>query len=691
VIALAGPEKIAPRHRERGAVVYVRQSTPRQLHHNQESQRNQYALVQRALDLGWVPERVRVIDTDLGHSGQDGQRVGFRELVAAVSLGQVGLILAYEASRLARSNADWYALLDLAALAGALIADADGVYDPRAYNDRLLLGLRGMLSEAELHLLRLRLEAGRRRQIERGALRHPLPTGLVWLPDGRAVKDPDQAVQHALELVFERFARLGSCAKVLRSLQRDQALLPRHHTHGEAAGQVVWRKPTDGMVYAILCNPAYAGAFVHGRRPRPPAVADGAPLPLPTVGRWDARAVIHRGTYPAYLSWEQFVANQKRMADNASRFAARTRGAVRDGAALLAGLVVCGRCGRQMRVAYKPHVRYFCNALSQGQGEAACLALDGPSIEQVVIAAFFSALQPAELDVLDEVLAEQRADWERVRQQHAERCRRAAYEVRLARRQYDAVDPDNRLVAAELERRWEVALRAEVEARAAAERFAAQPLAPELDPHLRTQLQDVGRRLPELWTSGRLSAAQQKELLRTLVRRVILDRPRADAITVTVVWISGAFSTLEAHPPVQRAAALTGYDPLVARIGALAAEGWTDAEIARRLQAEGFRSARHVDGVPLATVGHLRRRQGLRSLTDRLRGQTQVDGQWTVLGLAQQLGVSRAWVYRLIRDGVVPTSIDPATGHRLIPADPALLSRLRAKQRVQRRVPTGGV
>src|SRR3954469_825046 len=226
---LASPEasamlrstKVTDQHRGRGAIVYVRQSTTKQVQHHRESQQNQYGLVQRALDLGWVPERVRVIDADLGQSGQDGQREGFRDLVAAVSLGQVGLILAYEASRLARSNADWYALLDLAALVGALIGDADGIYDPRAYNDRLLLGLRGMLSEAELHLLRLRLDAGRQRQIERGEYRQPLPTGLVRLPDGRVVKDPDQQVQHALELVFERFARLGSCAKVLRSLQRD--------------------------------------------------------------------------------------------------------------------------------------------------------------------------------------------------------------------------------------------------------------------------------------------------------------------------------------------------------------------------------------------------------------------------------------------------------------------------------------
>jgi DNA invertase Pin-like site-specific DNA recombinase len=247
---------VTAQHRGRGAVVYVRHATTKQVQQHRESQQNQYGLVQRALGLGWVPERVRVIDADQGSSGQDGQRPGFRELVAEVSLGRVGLILAYEASRLARSNADWYALLDLAALVGALIADADGIYDPRAYNDRLLLGLRGMLSEAELHLLRLRLEAGRRRQIERGTYRQHLPTGLVRLPDGRVVKDPDQQVQGMIALVFTRFAALGTCQKVLRSLRDDGLLLPRHQTSGLYAGQLVWKKPSDAAVYDILRNPA---------------------------------------------------------------------------------------------------------------------------------------------------------------------------------------------------------------------------------------------------------------------------------------------------------------------------------------------------------------------------------------------------------------------------------------------------
>src|SRR5918995_2459372 len=249
---LASPEAASPlqstkatdQHRGRCAVVYVRQSTTKQVQQHRESQQNQYGLVQRALGLGWVPERVRVIDADQGSSGQDGQRPGFRELVAEVSLGRVGLILAYEASRLARSNADWYALLDLAALVGALIADADGIYDPRAYNDRLLLGLRGMLSEAELHLLQLRLEAGRRRQIERGTYRQHLPTGLVRLEDGRVVKDPDLQVQRTIALIFVRFEQLGSCQKVMRSLRDEGICIPRRQRGGLHAGLLLWRKPT---------------------------------------------------------------------------------------------------------------------------------------------------------------------------------------------------------------------------------------------------------------------------------------------------------------------------------------------------------------------------------------------------------------------------------------------------------------
>lgn len=679
-------EKILPHHRERGAVVYVRQSTPKQLQQHQESRRNQYALAQRALDLGWVPERVRVIDDDLGTSGQDGARAGFRELVAEVSLGRIGLVLAYEASRLARSNADWYALLDMAALVGALIGDADGVYDPRAYNDRLLLGLRGMLSEAELHWLRLRLDAGRMRQIERGAYRQHLPTGLIRLPDGRVAKDPDAQVQGMLALVFARFAQLGSCQKVLRSLRDDGLLLPRHQVAGLHAGQLLWKKPTDAALYEILRNPAYAGAFVYGQHRPHPQRRPGQRARMMRVPR-EAWAVVHQDAYPAYLSWEQFVANQQQLSDNASRFDRRARAAVRDGAALLTGLVVCGRCGRQMQVAYKPHIRYVCQALSQAYGEPSCLHLAGEPIETAVVDAFFQALAPAELDLLDAVLAQQQADRQQVAQQHAERVARAAYEVRLARRQYDACDPDNRLVAAELERRWEVALRAEVEAREAQARFQAEPPTLTVPPDLRRQLQDLGPRLPALWHSGRLVPSQQKALLRTLIRRIILSRPQPDTTELKIVWVSGAFSVLQVHPAIARARDLSSQPLLLARIAALAAEGYQDAAIAERLTADGLRTARCPTGVPKTTVGKLRRRLGSASVTQHLRHQAMWQGQWTVWGLARELGVDRDWLYRRMAKGALPASRHPASGHYLIPDDPHLLARLRRDVAQGRRAP----
>jgi len=306
-VQLTTAEKISPGHRERLAYIYVRQSTVRQVQHHRESQVNQYALVERAGTLGWSPERIRVIDADLGQSGQDGGRAGFQELVAEVSLGHVGIVLAYEASRLARNNADWYTLLDLATVAGTLIADADGVYDPRDYNDRLLLGLRGMFSEAELHLLRLRLAAGRARQVERGTYRQQLPTGLVRTPEGRVGKDPDLAIQRTLTLVFARFQSLGSCQKVLRALRDEGIVLPRRQTAG--VGELLWKAPTEGAIYDILRNPAYAGAFVFGRHavaPGPPGGPARRRVHRP-FAEWTA---VHRDVYPSYITWEEFMAIQ---------------------------------------------------------------------------------------------------------------------------------------------------------------------------------------------------------------------------------------------------------------------------------------------------------------------------------------------------------------------------------------------
>ena len=676
--------KISALHLQRAAYVYVRQSTHKQVRENRGSRGNQYALLERAVELGWHEERVRLIDDDQGISAKDaGGREGFKGLVGEVSLGHAGIVLAYEASRLARNNGDWYALLDVAALRGTLIADSDGVYDPADHNDRLLLGLRGMMSEAEIHLFKLRLEAGRLRRVEQGTYRQALPTGLVRLEDGRVVKDFDVHVRRTIELVFERFEKLGSAQKVMRSLKEDGLLLPRRQVAGLNAGELLWKLPSVDAIYGILHNPAYAGAFAYGRTgPNPdrrPVCSERIRLP---IEEW---ATIHQGVYPAYVSWERFLEDQQRLTDNASGFDRRVRGAPRDGGALLAGIAVCGRCGHKMRVSYKRSHRYVCNALSEAHRQPMCLSLPGKAVDEAVVGAFFEAICPAELDLLEEVLAERKQDRGRLEQQHADRLRRSEYEARLAEKRYRSVDPENRLVAAELEKGWEVALRALAEAREAYERFERTPSAEEVEPALRSQLEDLGGRLPELWESGRLAASQKKELLRSLVRRVVLSRPEQDAVEAKVVWVSGAYSVLRIQPPVlHRTTQLGNYEELVDRILKLAGEGHKDTEIARRLTKEGFRSAR-LPYVTWPLVEKIRAKHGQRSLTGAQYSCQKIEGCWSVPGLALRLGTSETWLRGKIAQGQIPARRHPTTRRWLIEDDPGLLARMEELAAVRRR------
>ena len=673
--------KVCARHLERMAYVYVRQSTPQQVQKNLESQENQKALAQRAVSLGWSPQHVRVIDADLGLSGQSTEgREGFRELTSEVSLGHAGIVFAYEASRLARNNADWYALLDLCTLRGTLIADADGVFDPTDYNDRLLLGLRGMMSEAELHLIRQRMEAGKLRQVEKGTYRQRLPTGLIRLDGGQVVKDPDSHVQRAIELVFERFASLGSMSKVLHSLLEDEVSLPRFRYLAPHQGELMWCRPTTTNIHGFLSNPAYAGAFVYGRRPM---VRDGLKNSQSrTVKPMEEWAVIHQDVYPAYISWEQFLANRERLRQNGYRLTENQRGAPRSGPALLAGLAVCGHCGRRMSVVYggnKGHGGYVCTALPSNAGAQSCLYAPRLNTDRAVVEAFFEAIRPAELDLLEEALEAQSKDRERLLGHHHDNIKTARYEARLAEKRYRSVDPENRLVAGELEKRWEDALRALEEAEQAAERFEQEMPRTDLDPTLRDGLADLGKRLPELWDSGRLSVEHKKELLRSLIHRTILSRPQSDSTEIRIVWISRAVSTLLVSQPLRRARDISGYEEMVERILALTAEGHTDAKIARSLTEEGFRAARSKKGIPKNFVRDVRRERGVSSLFETQKGKEKLEGRWTVLGLAKELGVNENRIYRLIHNGTLATERHPKSGRFLVADDPELLAELRRR------------
>jgi DNA invertase Pin-like site-specific DNA recombinase len=678
--------KISASHLQRTAYVYVRQSTPQQVQKNLESQENQKALAQRAVYLGWSPGKVRVIDADLGLSGTSTEgREGFRELTSEVSLGHAGIVFAYEASRLARNNADWYALLDLCTLRGTLIADADGVFDPTDYNDRLLLGLRGMMSEAELHLIRHRMEAGKLRQVEKGEYRQRLPTGLIRLDGGQVVKDPDSHVQRAIELVFERFSSLGSMSKVLHSLLEDEVSLPRFRYLGPHQGELLWCRPTTTNIHGFLSNPAYAGAFVYGRRPM---VRDGGSpsgaknSQRRTVKPMEEWAVIRQDVYPAYIRWEQFLANKQRLRQNGYRLAENKRGAPRSGPALLAGLAVCGHCGRRMSVVYggsKGHGGYVCTALPSNAGAQSCLYAPRVNADQAVVEAFFEAMRPSELDLLEEALETQSAERQRLLQHHQDNIKTATYEARLAEKRYRAADPENRLVAGELEKGWENALRALEEAEEAAERFERERPRTELDPTLRDQLADLGKRLPQLWEGGRLSMEHKKELLRSLIRHTILSRPRSDSTEIRIVWISGALTTLSVSQPLRRARDLSDYEEMVEKILALTAEGHTDAKIARSLTEEGFRAARSREGIPKNFVRDVRRERGVSSLFETLKGCEKLEGDWTVLGLAKELGVDQNRIYRLIHNGALATERHPKTGRYLVADDPELIAGLQKR------------
>jgi DNA invertase Pin-like site-specific DNA recombinase len=649
--------------------VYLRQSNPHQVLVHRESTLLQQRLRQRAEELGWPASQVRVLDADLGRTGRTAHgRSALEEVRQLVSLGQVGLLLAYEVNRLIRNCSDWYPILDLCGYHHCLVGDQDGLYDPALPNDRMLLGMKGLISEWELHTLQLRLTAGLRNKAQRGELAQTLPVGLVRDAAGHVHKDPDQEVQERLALVFRTFLRLGSLPAVLRCFRAEELTLPRR----DPGGAVVWRRPTLAALRAILKNPAYAGAFVYGRT-RTERATDASRRPRQRPRPRDQWDIVVPDKYPAYLDWPTYEKIQDMLQDNHANYQAQqARGVPRAGQALLHGLVYCSVCGHRLVVQYKHGIKYICNYHRRHYQEPVCQYLPAPPVDTWVVAAFLEALTPAACELDAQVLAQWQQDLaalERVQQQQRARLQ---YQAQLAEQQYRLVDPANRLVAAELEKRWEAALQALRAADAAAPAAAAAAL-PRLTPELRAELAAVGTNLPEWWRQGRIAVPQQKALLRCLVDKVVLHRTAPDRVAVRLVWKGGATSEGEIGVPVQAWARLSGGAAIEKEIIKLAKAGWSDAAIAARLTQAGHRSPRRAEFLR-STVLTVRLRHGV-FRRRQAAGRRQPSGTLTVAHLAQQLQVAPHWIYDRIHNGTIDVPFDAQWRLFLFPDRPQTLSQ----------------
>jgi DNA invertase Pin-like site-specific DNA recombinase len=670
-------EVITPQHLARKAVINIRQSTPHQALSHQESLRLQYALTERARALGWAAEAIDVIDTDVGHSAASAQhREGFNTLVGQVTLGQVGLILSYDVTRLSRNCSDWYPLLDLCGYKSCLIADVDGLYDPATANGRLLLGVKGTLSEWELHTIRARMTAGLLNKAARGDLALTLPTGLERDILGRVHKDPNLEVQARIALVFETFLQRRSASKVLEFFNARGLRLPRRDHFGE----VVWKRPTVAAILSILKHPAYAGTFTYGRTRtlRTGRAAGRAATKRLTMEQWRMRVP---DKYPAYISWATFEQIQTMLRDNHAEYdRKKTRGIPRPGKALLHGLVYCGACGHKMVVQYKGGTEYLCNYLRQQYRVPVCQYVPADPVDARVVAAFFEALSPVELDLYTQAMDAQYQQAARLEEAHQQQLERLRYEAALSERQFRRVDPDNRLVAAELERRWEAALRALQTAEEATtqRRQSIDTAQGGLAPELRAAFLDLGRTLPDLWQTDILSQAQRKALLRCLIDKVIVHRVPRDEVQTRIVWKGGATTTFAVPVSVGAFADLHGAAVMEQQILTLFAAGHTDEVIAAQLTQQGYRSPQRLQVLP-STVRTIRLKHG-RMQQRHQSHPRHVAGSLTVPQLARRLGVSPHWLYDRLANGRIQLAKDPATGLYLFPDQPTTVEHLQQLQ-----------
>ncbi len=639
-------DKVTPHHLQRAAYLYIRQSSLRQVVENSESTQRQYALRERAVALGWPLERIVVVDGDQGQSGASAaDRIGFQTLVAEVGLGHVGIVLGLEVSRLARNNSDWHRLLEICGLTGTLILDEDGVYDPAAFNDRLLLGLKGAMSEAELHVLRARLRGGILNKARRAALKLPLPIGFAYREDDQVIRDPDQQVQQAVQLFFATFRRTGSASGTVRSFREQGLSFPHRIRSGPHRGEVAWGPLRHVTALHLLHNPRYAGVYVFGRT-RTALVEGRVRVRDVPRAQW---TVEYPDAHERYISLAEYEQNQQRLRENAQAHTSERRGGPpREGPALLQGLVICGRCGAQMTVRYhqrrgRPVPDYICQQQTIQEGRTACQVVPGGVVDAAIGALLVAAITPEALEVALAVQAEVVARAEAADLLRRQQVERAHYEAELAQRRYLRVDPDNRLVADVLEAEWNSKLRALAEAQAEVEH--QRQAAHTMSPAEREAVLALARDVPGLWHDDRLPDRERKRMVRLMISDVTLRK--GEHITAQVRFRGGATTTLQITKPQSAVELRPTEQATVAEIDRLL-EDYTDGQVAAQLNAGGWRS-REGKAFHGALIGKLRRSHQLADHYSRLRAR----GLLTSDELAQRLHVAGATVKVWRRRGLL--------------------------------------
>lgn len=680
--------KIRSWHLQRKALVYIRQSTPQQVLDHRESADRQYGLVHRAAALGWSPSSVEVVDEDQGRSGQTVEgRLGFQYLLAEISLDHVGIVFGLEMSRLARSNKDWHQLLELCALFRTLLADQDGLYDPTDYNDRLLLGLKGTMSEAELHVLRSRMYQGLLNKARRGEVFNHPPAGYVKLPTGAFALDPDEQVQSVIRLLFDQFEQQGSINGLLHYLVEHNLRMPIRPHHGPGRGQLEWRRPNRVTLQNLLHHPLYAGYYRWGHRACDPRrKVGGRPGTGRTVRSPKECLVLLEGRCPAYITAERFWSNQQRLEANR----AATLKGVRHGPSLLGGLLVCAHCGRRLLVNYNNAgrgLRYSCVRGRIDYGEPLCQSLSGQRLDTLIRTQVLNVLQPAALELHLAAAADVAQERRRLHQHWQQQLERARYETERAARQYQAVEPENRLVARELERRWEAALAEQGRLSEEYERFCrSQPAT--VSAAEQEQIRSLARDIPQLWHADTTTAAERHRLIRFLIEQIEVGvQGESDQVEVAIRWAGGFVSQHPLARAVQRYEQLADYSRLRARIDELRAAGKSMAAVAECLNQEGFRppkrATRFTSGMVagfLAKGGRSGPRPAALSVTGLLH-----KGEWLLTDLARHLGMPSATLHRWRKVGWVHARKLPVPGgHWALWADASELKRLTRLRRHHR-------